>query len=172
MLTQNQIGYLATVPEDKVAHVVAFDPAVKTTAEAIILELKKYLPDAKIYYIGSSKLGIAGENDIDLTILGEDQFGEYLILLEKNYGVPTRKNIEKKYVKWEFVRNGFEVELHLGSFMNANFQEQVDTQEILERNEGLRQEYEQIKLQCDGLPWKEYLTRKYEFWNKILEKHD
>jgi GrpB-like predicted nucleotidyltransferase (UPF0157 family) len=71
-------------------------------------------------------------------------------------------------VKWEFVRNGFPVELHLNEAMTPNFQEQLDTQKILEKDEALRSEYERLKLQCDGLPWKQYLIKKYEFWNKIL----
>ena len=31
-----------------------------------------------VFYIGSSKLGIAGENDIDMTVLGESEFDNYL----------------------------------------------------------------------------------------------
>lgn len=169
MLTPNQEGYLKTVPEDKIAHVVAFDPAVRTTGDEIVSELQELLPQAKVYYIGSSKLGIAGENDIDITVLAEDNFANYLETLEQHYGKPNVKKVEdKKYVKWEFERNGFSVELHLSDFMDANFQEHVDTQEILENDESLRLEYEQIKLGCDGLSWREYLKRKYEFWNRIL----
>ena len=156
------------VSDDKIAHVVAFDPATQTTAHEIISELESVLPSVKIYYIGSSKLGIAGENDIDLTVLGGDDFEKDIAVIEGIYGEPVKKNLQTKYVKWEFVRNNFPVELHLGDVITPNFQEQLDSQEILEKNQDLRSEYERIKLGCDGLSWKEYLTRKYEFWNKIL----
>jgi GrpB-like predicted nucleotidyltransferase (UPF0157 family) len=168
MLTENQKGYLNTVPEDKIAHVVPFDPATQATAAEITDEIQSVLPGAKIFYIGSSKLGIAGENDIDMTVLGEADFDDYFKVLQKFYGVPEHVNLKNNYVKWEFVRNGFPVELHLNAFMTPNFQEQIDTQKILEENENLRLEYEQIKLACNGLPWKEYLIKKYEFWNMVL----
>ena len=168
MLTENQKGYLNTVPEDKIAHVVPFDPATQTTAHEITTEIKSVLPEAKVFYIGSSKLGIAGENDIDMTVLGESEFDNYLKIFEGLYGNPEHKNVENKYVKWEFVRNGFPVELHLNAFMTPNFQEQIDTNKILEENRDLLLEYEQIKLQCDGISWKKYMVKKYEFWNKVL----
>jgi len=40
MLTDNQKGYLNTVPKDKVAHVLVFDPASQITAQKIF-ERKK-----------------------------------------------------------------------------------------------------------------------------------
>ena len=102
MLTKNQEEYLNTVPEDKIAHVVPFDPATQTTAQEITDEIKSVLPEAKVFYIGSSKLGIAGENDIDMTVLGESEFDNYLKLFEGLYGNPEHKDLENKYVKWEW----------------------------------------------------------------------
>src|ERR1700722_1417399 len=168
MLTENQEGYLKTIPEDRVAHVIPFDPAAQTTAQEIITELKSVLPVAEIYYIGSSKLGIAGENDIDMTVMGGDEFEHYLTIMEQKYGQPAKKNLPNKYVKWEFIRNNFPVELHLNETVTPNFQEQLDTQKIFENNPEILKEYEQVKLASNGLPWKEYIKRKYEFWNKIL----
>ena len=168
MLTENQKGYLNTVSEDKIAHVEPFNPRTQTTAREIIDEIKSALFEAKVFYIGSSKLGIAGENDIDLTVLGEANFDKHLKILEAMYGTPKHSNLKNNYIKWEFIRNGFPVELHLNAFMTPDFQEQVDTQEILENNEDLRLEYEKVKLECNGIPWKEYLIKKYEFWNRVL----
>jgi len=168
MLTQNQEGYLNTVPEDRVAHVVAFDPAAQTAAKEIIRELESALPSAQVIYIGSSKLGIAGENDIDLTVLSGDRFEPDIEIIQKMYGEPVKVNLKNKFAKWEFFRNNFPVELYLGEAVTPNLQEQLDVQKILENDPALRSEYEQIKLASDGLSWKEYIRRKYEFWNKIL----
>lgn len=168
MLTSNQEGYLKTVPEDKLAKVVPFDPATQTTAQEIISEIKDVLPEAEIYYIGSSKLGIAGENDIDMTVMANGHFESYAEVLESLYGKPHHTNLNNKYIKWELIRNSFPVELHLNDVITPNFQEQLDSQKILEQNEDLRKEYEEIKLACNGLSWKEYLIKKYEFWNRIL----
>ncbi|HEV7423912.1 MAG TPA: GrpB family protein [Candidatus Paceibacterota bacterium] len=168
MLKQNQINYLKTVPKDRITHVVDFDPKTQTTAQEIISEVQNVLPLVKIYYIGSSALGIAGENDIDLTIMAEANFDESLKILKESYGTPEHENPQTRYVKWEFARNSFPVELHLGAFMTPDLQEQLDTQKVLEGSVELRLEYEKIKRECNGLPWIEYLTRKYEFWNRIL----
>ena len=168
MLTPNQEGYLTTIPTGKIAHIHPFDPAVQIVAQEIIGEIADLCPIAPVYYIGSSKLGIAGENDIDLTVLGEEGFEGCLDVLERNYGTPVVRNLAQKYAKWEFVRGGFPVELHLGGFMDANLQEQIDSCLILEESPELRAEYESLKWECDGLPWREYLRRKYEFWNRIL----
>ncbi len=168
MLTQNQIDYLKTVPKDRITHIVDFDPKTQTTAQGIMREIQTALPSVKIYYIGSSALGIAGENDLDITVIAESDFDNSFKILKKYYGIPQHENLETKYVTWEFVRNNFPVELHLGASITPDLQEQFDTQKILENNKDLRLEYEKIKRECDGLPWIEYLTRKYEFWNRIL----
>ncbi len=168
MLTPNQVGYLATVPEGKVTHIAPFNPATQTTAQEIIHEVESECPSVKTYYIGSSKLGIAGENDIDLSFFAGNEFNTCLRAFEKRYGTPGHRSSKNNYANWELVRNGFPVEIHLSDFVDTGFQEQLDTQKILESNENLRNEYEQLKIQCDGLPWKQYLIKKYEFWNKVL----
>ncbi len=168
MLLLNQEKYLETVPEDKIAKVVPFDPATQTTAQEIISEIREVLPGAEVFYIGSSALGIAGENDIDMTVMAYDRFDEYMQVMGKMYGEPVHSNPSDGYIKWELERNGFPVELHLNDVISPNFQEQLDTQKILEGSESLRQEYERIKFEANGLSWKEYLRRKYEFWNRIL----
>lgn len=62
MLTQKQQDYLETIPNDRVAHVAPFNPNVQKTAHKIISEIESVLPSLKVSYLGSSKLGIAGEN--------------------------------------------------------------------------------------------------------------
>jgi GrpB-like predicted nucleotidyltransferase (UPF0157 family) len=168
MLNENQKKYLSTIPEDKIAHVVDFDPATQTTAQEITAEVKAALPSAQVFYLGSSALGIAGENDIDLTVLAVNDFDRAYSLFKKLYGDPGKENLNDGYAHWEFVQNGFPVELHLNDRMKHYFQEQLDTQKILEQNEALRFEYELIKRQLNGHPWKEYMRKKYEFWNRVL----
>lgn len=168
MLTANQIGYLNTIPKDKIAKVVPFDSATQAVAQELISEIKSVLPRAEIFYIGSSKLGIAGKNDIDMTVMANGNFDEYHKVMEQIYGKPQHINIGNKYIKWELTRNNFPVELHLNDVVTPNFQEQLDTQKILENDTALRKEYEQLKIESNGLSWRHYMKRKYEFWNKIL----
>ncbi len=168
MLTTAQIGYLNTVPEGKITHIEPFNPGTQKAAKEIIAEVMSDVPSATAHYVGSSKLGIAGENDIDLTILAGSDFMLAASSLEKRYGVPHHRSTKRDYMMWEFERNGFPVELHLTDFVDAGLQEQLDTQKILENDTSLCAEYEAIKRTCNGLPWKEYLVKKYEFWNRIL----
>ena len=168
MLTPNQEGYLNTVPEGGSVKISPFDPATQIAAREIISEINVVLPSTQIFYIGSSKLGIAGENDIDIAVIANGQFNEYLETIKKLYGQPRHENLDSKYIKWEFVKNSFPVELHLNDVITPNLQEQLDTQRLLEENEDFRKEYEQMKLGSNGLSEREYLKRKYEFWNLIL----
>jgi len=168
MLTQNQKGYLETIPDHRIAHVAPFNPDVQKIAQNIIIEVESSMPNLNVTYLGSSKLGIAGENDIDLNVLAGNNYDDAILVLVKMFGQPAKVKPEKKIVQWEFIKDGFPVEIFLTDFMTPSLQEQFDAQEILEKNKELLKEYEQIKIQANGLPYKEYLKRKYEFWNRIL----
>ncbi len=168
MITQKQQNYLDTIPDYRIAHVVPFNPASQKVAQDIIREVESALPGLKVTYLGSSKLGIAGENDIDLNILAGENFDSAIPVLTKLFGEPAKVKPEKKVVQWQFTKNGFPVEVHFTDAITLSLREQMDTQKILEHDEKLLKEYEQLKIQANGLPFKEYQKRKYEFWNRIL----
>ena len=168
MLTQKQQDYLDTTPDYRIAHVVPFNPASKKVAEDIIKEIESALPSLKVTYLGSSKLGIVGENDIDLNILAGDNYEKAIPVLTKLFGEPAKVKPEKKIIQWQFAKNGFPVEVHFTDALTPSLREQMETQSILENDEKLLKEYEQLKIQASGLPFKEYQKRKYEFWNRIL----
>ena len=67
-----------------------------------------------------------------------------------------------------FTRDNFDVELYLTDRNSPTLKEQIKTFEILRDNPKLQKEYEQIKLASNGLSFREYMRRKYEFFNKIL----
>ena len=167
MLTKDQQGYLNTVFEDKITHISPFDPATQTTAGEVITEIKSVFPSVEIFYTGSSKLGIAGENDIDLLIISTTSLEECFKYMKDKYGEPTQGNLPLKFIKWEFIQNTFPVELHLTDILTPNLQEWIKTEQILEENSDLRSEYERIKLESNGISEKEYIKRKFEFWNRI-----
>lgn len=166
MLTSNQEKYLLTIPEDKVIFIKPFDPRVKEVARNIISKIKEVLPGTKILFMGASALGIAGQNDIDITILSNGEFERHSNSLENLFGKPAKSN--PTLVKWEFIQDSFEVELYLNNTMSPILQEQIDTFNLLKNNQELLKEYEQIKLEADSLSFREYMRRKYEFFNKIL----
>ena len=168
MITQKQKDYLETIPDIRVARVAPFNPATQKVAYKIISEIQSLLPALKIAYIGSSKLGVAGENDIDLNILAGNDFQGVIPVLTKLLGEPKKVKLEKKIIQWEFIRDDFPVEVFLTDVITQSLQEQFAVEKILENDKKLLQEFEKIKIQANGLPWKEYQKRKYEFWNKIL----
>jgi len=166
MLTLNQEKYLLTIPEDKVIEIKPFDPKVQDSAQSIIYKIKEALPEAEVLFMGASALGIAGQNDIDITVLANGKLGEYSKSLENIFGQPIKSNSALQ--KWEFEKGGFEVELYLNDTISPILQEHIDTFNLLQNNKNLLAEYEQIKLVSDGLPFREYMKRKYEFFNRIL----
>ncbi len=60
--------------------------------------------------------------------------------------------------------------MYLTDPTTPSMQEQIKTFEILKNDPKLLKEYEQIKLSADGQSFREYMRRKYEFFNKILSQ--
>ncbi len=167
MLTPKQKDYLETIPDNKVVHIIPFNPDVQKTAYKIISEIES-VSSLKIAYFGSSKLGIAGENDIDLNIFidGSD-FEIASATMIKVLGEPS-KYLEEQWIRWDFVRNDFPVQISLMSNTLLFAVRSRIIQKTLENNKELLKEYELMKLQANGAPYKEYVKRKFEFFNKIL----
>ena len=167
MIFDHQQRYLDSLPDtDRKANISPFDVRANEIARNLINEIKNILPESEIFYQGSTYLEIAGENDVDLTIINSD-FESAQNLLTNLFGDPDSTNFESKYAHWDFKRESFEVDMGLQTEMTPMLEEQLKTQRILESDEELKKEYEQMKRESDGLPWKEYLIRKYEFWNRI-----
>jgi GrpB protein len=167
VLTFNQEKYLLTIPADKVAVIKSFDPKARETAESIIGQIKNDAPNLEIFFGGASALGIAGQNDIDLNLMSSPkEYEKYIPVLNKLFGQPGKTSPD--LIKWEFQKNSFDVELYLSDRLSPTLQEQIKTFETLRDNPALLKEYEQLKLASNGLPFREYMRRKYEFFNKIL----
>ncbi len=166
MIQESEEKYLATL-SDKTIIVVSFDPRVQEVAKEIIDELKLVLPDLTIHFGGAAALGIAGQNDIDINILSTpEEYGKYSPIIEKIFGEPKRRGTS---IKWEFIKDGFEVELYLTDKNSPNLQRQIKVFNILLENKELRDQYEQTKLPYGPIDFKEYMRKKFEFFNKILK---
>lgn len=168
MLSKHQIEYIASVPKDKITHIYPFDIATTKIAEELRAQINNTFPNAEVFHIGSSKLGIAGENDIDMIVVIGREFDSAFKKFEEWYGKPAKTALHDNYAKWDLIQHDFPVELHLIDVKKPYFEEQLKTQKILEENMELRDEYEKMKMTCDGLLYIEYLTRKFEFWNRII----
>ena len=169
MLTKNQEKYINTIPQEKTVKIVPFDPNVLNIADEVINKINNAIPKARIIYLGSSKLGIAGENDIDLGVLVGDQFENSVLIIKHLFGDTTKIEPEKKMARWEFIYKDFLIDIYLTSSLTPEIQMQMNTQILLESNPNLKNEYEQLKIKSDGLSQREYTKKKLEFFNKILE---
>jgi GrpB-like predicted nucleotidyltransferase (UPF0157 family) len=167
MLTEKQEKYLSKHLDGETVVVKPFNPKAQEVAKKIIDDLQKALPDLEIHFGGGVALGLSGKNDIDLNILSApEEYNQYSPVIEKLFGEP---NLKGSSTRWKFMRDGFEIDLHLTDKNSTALQEQIKVFEILSQNQELRKEYEQIKLPYGPIDYKEYMIKKYEFFNKILK---
>ena len=166
MIKESQEKYLSTLPDGKVIVIKPFDPKAKETAKQLIDQLKKTLPELEIHFGGAVALEIAGQNDIDINILSTpEDYDKYSPIIEKLFGKPLRRGTS---VKWSFEKNGFDIELYLNNKNSLDFQDQMKVFEILSRDKELRDQYERVKMPFGLIDFKDYMRKKYEFFNKIL----
>lgn len=167
MPNASQEKYLSYFPDDKVVEIKPYDSRVRLVAEGIIETLKNALPEVHVHFGGGAALGIAGQNDIDIEMLSHpDKFAELTPIITGLYGEPARKGSS---VKWEFNKSGFDVELALVDEHSPYVAERIRIFEILSQDEKLRREYEQMKLPYGTVNFKEYMRKKYDFFNRLLE---
>jgi GrpB-like predicted nucleotidyltransferase (UPF0157 family) len=169
MIKESQEYYLSTLPDGKNIEVKPFDPRVQEVAKKILSELHVALPDLALHFGGAAALGISGQNDIDIMILCVPaEIDRRRITLEKLFGAPSRIT---KSVKWQFQRGGFDVELYMTDKDSDSTKDQIRIFELLSKNKNLRDAYEQTKLPYGMIDFKEYMRKKYTFFNKVLEEH-
>ena len=167
MLTPNQEKYLLTIPDEKIVKIYPYDPGIKNAAKSIIDKIHRAGINLDIKFMGASALGIAGQGDIDLYVLcPEGEFAAYLSKLERVFG---RKEQGISLIKWEFIEQGFPVELYLTDPKTLSTREHMEVFRILKSTPKFLKEYEEVKTLADGISFREYMRRKYEFFNKILK---
>ena len=167
MLTEGQIKYLASIPDDKMMVVKPWNPKGLDIADQIIADIKSVEPDLEVVLLGSLPLKITGQEDIDIDVYCiKSEQPKYLDNFKKLFGEPGR--IGKNSIGWDFQRDGFSVDVWLTDPTAETTKAQVQVFNLLKNNPNLLQEYERIKKEAKDLPYKEYQRRKYEFYNKIL----
>ncbi|MEK7636488.1 MAG: GrpB family protein [Patescibacteria group bacterium] len=167
MLTEDNLKYLQTISDTELAHIVAFDPVAQATAQKIKAELHEALPDARVIYFGSSALGIAGENDIDLGVIDASEHGSNGKVLRGLYGEPIKIDEKSHKLRWEFRRGGFVVEMFLTNVLVGKSLQHIKNHERLIEDKNLQKAYEELKLSCLGLSRREYMKKKLEFFSEL-----
>ncbi|MBI5470518.1 GrpB family protein [Candidatus Kaiserbacteria bacterium] len=170
MLTPGQEKYIDSLPERATAHVTQFDSIARIAAEKLLAELQKMMPYAAIHYYGSTKLGLAGTNDIDIGVIAGERVQDYALALEGAYGA-SQTTDNGAVRRWRLMRDRFPVDLFLVERPTRRIQDDLDTHQILEARGDLRAAYERLKFSCKDSTLRDYTRKKFEFFNDILHPH-
>jgi hypothetical protein len=167
MLTQDETNYLSKIDPTKKVFIHPFSPKVKETGDNIISKIKREFPNLEVVFLGTTALGISGQNDIDINVLVKPvDFDKYLPTFEKLFGKPL--HIHNNFIEWNFNENGNEIELYLTNPEQDSLQRQLKVFNILKSDQILLKEYENMKSKFNGKSFHDYQKAKYEFYNKIL----
>lgn len=168
MLSEDEKNYLKKIPPGKRVHISPFDPKTAEAAKEIILSIKKIYPNLEIVHMGASKLGISGQNDLDIYAFSQpSDFKKYLPGIIKTIGNPIHKH--KTFIEWGFSKNGFQVQFYLTEKGSPTMQKQIKIFEIFKHNKLLLAEYERLKESLDGKPFRQYQEKKYGFYHLLLD---
>lgn len=158
--------YSFTIPTTKYSKIVAFDPRVKKYGEELVKKITDKFPELPVHFMGSASFGIAGQNDIDMLIdCYPKDFHTYTPFLTELFGQPDR--VLKEELNWHVKKDGIDLEIMLIDPHHPARNTLVTTYETLKNNPEFLKEYEELKLNSDGVNLREYKRRRIEFFNKI-----
>jgi GrpB-like predicted nucleotidyltransferase (UPF0157 family) len=168
MLLPDEQNYLDHLPPEKAHEIVVvkpYDPRLENIAKNVIQKIQTAIPNADVRFMGASALGISGQNDIDIYVLGSsDKLENWIAEIEELFG----KQIKGK---WQFDRDGFEVSVYAANPDDPNQKKQIEVFEKLEENPSVLRDYEKLKESMSGKTYKDYQIAKYEFYHKLLNKN-
>lgn len=165
--TPKDFVYSFTYPTNKTITIEPYNPGVTRTGNKLTAKVRAIFPELKVHFIGSARLGILGQKDIDLMIeCAPDDFEKYLPGLISLFGNPDKKR--SKFIEWHFVENGCSIEILLIDPSTHVFQGPLETFKLLKKNKYLLRKYEKIKKESDGISVREYKRRRMFFFNQIM----
>lgn len=148
--------------DESIFHLQPWDSNAQEIAENLIDQIHDASPELEVLFMGAVALGLPGKNDIDLDILCDaSEVRMYTEKLIPLLGQP--KEAKSNLASWESELDGFEVDCILSDPRISHVSLQQKRFEILKSDSNLRNEYRQLKEDCDGLPLIEYENRKKAF---------
>lgn len=171
LLLDNPRDYLYTFTYSNVkkVNIYPYNHKVNKLGHSLTEKIHAKFPELSVYFLGSAKLGILGQRDIDLMASCQyKNFDTYLPYLTFLFGKPDKRR--KKFVEWHFRKNRCDIELLLIDPSSHMFQSPLKIYELLNNNKRYLQEYIKIKQMSDGIPIREYNRKRMEFFNRILKE--
>lgn len=172
MLLKEQQIALDEIPEDVVTHIHSFDERAREVATRLVEDLKIALPRAEVLHMGATKIGIAGENDIDIGVISLADFESAKQTITSFFGEPVQFDSVARFARWTGSRSSRAVDVFLSSEITPRIQEFIDTQRVLEARGDLRSAFERLKFSFDGKSMREYTKSKFEFFNSTVHPHE
>ena len=174
VLSDVELNFLSHLPPEKANRIIIINPftqKIQDTASDIMSQIKEFLPQLEVKFMGASGLGISGQNDIDLYILSKpEDFSQYQPLLVQVFGEPA--NTHPDSIAWKFIQNNFDIELYLTDPTTTMMVRQIKVFETLKSNPQLLAEYAKLKENLNGTTFVEYQKHKYNFYHRILKELD
>lgn len=152
---------------EKVFHLQPWAPETKIIANQIIQNVKQITPELEILFMGAAALELPGKNDIDLDIFCDvKDIKKYTNKLQPVLGEP--KEATDNISAWNYHIDGFEIDLILSDPKISHVKNQRNVFEILKTNTKLLDDYKQLKIECDAIPYPQYKKRKIDFFENIV----
>lgn len=140
-------------------------PKIQKAAQSLINKIHAANPELEILFMGAAALGLPGKNDIDLDILcRRDDVRGYTQKLLPVLGPP--KETDDNLTTWNFKYQGFDIDAILSDPSISHVSEQRRIFKKLKASPDLLNEYRELKMACDGLPYATYEKRKKIFFLK------
>ena len=140
-------------------------PKIKEVAQKLMDEIHKVAPKLELLFMGAAALELPGKNDIDLDIVCDvDKIPEFTEKLIPILGNPAEQT--NKIAVWSCYKDGIEIDAIISDSKISHVPEQKKVFETLKSSPNLLEEYRQLKINCDGLPYIEYEKKKKDFFHK------
>jgi len=150
-------------------HIQPWTIRILEVEQLLETEIRNTVPELEILFMGAAPLGLPGKNDIDLDILcSTKDISHYTKKLTPVLGKPEKISADMSI--WGFEKDGFEVDCILSDPVASHVPKQKSVFELLKANADLLEEYRNLKISCDGIPYQEYEKIKKQFFMQLLNK--
>jgi len=172
MLTKKQKEWINLLSDDDEVEIIPYDKRSKEIFKRVKEEIKINIGDeTRVEERGSTSLGIAGQNEIDVYVpISPDIFYSKTLVpeLTKIYGLP--KSIHKTRIRFQFIDDGKKIDIFLIDEESAEWINGVKFENYLKTHQEALKEYKKLKHACNGLSTRKFYEKKVAFINDILSR--
>lgn len=169
MITPEQEKWIDSL-SDRIIKIVPYDPRAEELFDIVREKIFSVLDrDVKVEHGGSTIFGIAGQDEVDVSIVApKEKFSEYIPKLETIFG--SVRSLYPDRARFEVKEGDKKIDLKIIDENHPNYLEGKIFEGYLASHPEDLERYRILKEECSGLTVKEYQRRKTEFSNEILEK--